>query len=397
MTLWRKGRSASKPRFGPHCPLVKQVLRRLRCLADAFKMCRVVVWLTVVRFRPGEPGTLPNLSPGLLTVFVDVEGLLVHTAERPDFYKRADAVFALKKKRRGSFGMDKTVPDSKYSYERLPAEYEESLSRGGLPFPEERILRKERPLYVYFRKHLQTFLQELRSSGACQVVAFTWMVKERADAILDCIEGQGKGDEAKSLFQGRLYRENCCWVPKPSGVEGSRLLQPDLVAAAAACWRRMSFVKDFRIAAPFVDPKRCIVIDNSAAGCAAHLKNGICLHPFGGADDEALLTLKTALIEYATNEDVRDVFMGGDLYRAWTAFLDERPRGLPDLAGEGEGTQWILEKPYPYEPPEERFKKSTGRKISFGPISCMSVCGDPRHLMPVSLVRRGREQLRRVF
>lgn len=324
------------------------------------------------RFRPGVPATLSSLSPGLLTIFIDIERLLIGTSTYPCPELRANAVFAMIKKPAGTYWQDKTVPDSKFRYERMPQEYEEMR---GPAFPEERILRNEKPLYVYFRTHLLPFLEELRSSGSCQVVAFTSMVKERADAILDCIEEVGQGKERKQLFQGRLYRENCCWVPKQSGSGAARLLQPDLVAAAAGGRTRMAYVKDITVATPLIDPKRCIIIDTNAANCAGNLRNSICVEEMKLAYDSILVELKNRLLQYSTYEDVRDVCMSGQFYLSWTAYKDQRPSGAPELSAEEDGTQWILKQPVHYEPEEVPIKKPTRRRVCFAEDSGMSMSG----------------------
>lgn len=340
------------------------------------------------------PATLPSLSPELLTIFIDIEGLLVQTSKVPSMYMAADGVFAQIKKPAGTYGLDKTFPDSMFRYERLPQEYQES---GGTPFPAERILRNEKPLYIYFRDHLRAFLEELNSSGLCQLVVFTSMVQERADAILDCIEGVGQGDQSRPLFHGRLYREHCCWVPKPSGSSAARLLQPDLVAAAAAGRTRMWFVKDFLVALPALDPRRCIVIDNNTAGCAAHLKNAICLEQSFEWGDRVLLNLKTALLQCAAQEDVRDVCMRGDLYLAWTTFKDQQPPGPSGLNSEGDGTKCILEQPNPCGPVEEPTNNHTGREIWFGKNSGTSRCDCGMRRMPPSVVGLARKKLHFIF
>lgn len=270
--------------------------------------------------------------------------------------------------------MDKTVPDSKYSYERFPAAEEKELLSGSGRFSMERYQRKERPLYIYFRRHLHTFLRDLRSSGVCQVVAFTLLVKERADAIIDCIERCGQGGEREVLFEGRLYREHCCWVPKPSGKEGARYLQSDLVAPAAALPTRMSLVKDFLTAVPQANAKRSVIINADVAGCAAHMRNSMCVKPFYGEPDNLLENLKPILIDYASTEDVREVCMRGALCNAWNAYKQQQSL---DLTEESEPTPWSLEEPYPYEPEEETSKPSTGRKIYFGSDSFSG--GPTRH------------------
>lgn len=337
------------------------------------------------RFRPGDAATLPSLSPGLFTIFVDVERLLVGVSKVPCPTRRADAVLVEKRKAPGTYQQDKTVPDSKFTYERLPREYEE------LPFPQERILRRERPLYIFFRQYLLEFLEELNSTGLCQVVAFTSSVKERTDAIIDCIEGVGEAEGPRKLFQGRLYREHCCWVPRPSGSTAKRYLQPDLIAAAAAAPCRMMFVKDLRVVTPFVDPKRCIIIDNNAAGCAAHLKNGICLGQNFELDDYVLDSLKRILLQYMGHEDVREACSSGEFYRAWTAFKDERSAELPDLSEEGDGPEWVHGEAIPCEPVEEPVNNHTGRRVCFGPNSGTSMSGSSWRLVTRQWLDRKRK------
>lgn len=321
------------------------------------------------RFRPGLSTYLAGLRPEKLTVFIELDRILLCTSGEPSKYKKADAVFSRWRKGCTNFQKIKTKPYSIFGYERLASEYETPVGLGGLPFPKERRVYNEKPIYVFLRRHARTFLRELRASGKCQVVVFTRMMKERADALLDVIEGRGPDGSGEKLFDGRLYQENCCWVPTQPAEEARHLLQPDVVVPMAACEERVHYVKSLSTAVPYVNLRRSVLVDFDEVSCAANLKNSMCVKPFYGADDDFLPGLLSSLLRLTRLRDVRDVIRGSDLYSAFSSYKENMQHEMPFLDAERDGAPWVLRRPIHYEPDTASETLTTSRRVCFGPNS----------------------------
>lgn len=324
---------------------------------------------TVRRYRPGEAAELPGFNPERKTIFIELDKLLTFTYHSPVTEISAQAVFAAIKKKNVIHPEIRTKPFSKCTYERLPDEYAVNPHQNGLPFPRERWDRGEKPMYLYLRPHTREFLRTLRSNGTFQVIAFTSMMQERADTIIDFIEGRGPDGAGETLFDGRLYQENCCWVPVQPAEEARPLLQEEIVVALASNAKRVYYVKSLANAVPSADLKRCIILESDAGSCAAHLKNSLCILPFDGQPDDCLLSILTPLMTYAKSEDIREVIMKGELHRGWISYQHKERHSLPDLSMEGNGGLWMLKNPVPCQPQLPTAAASTGRKIRFDGIS----------------------------
>lgn len=107
---------------------------------------------------------------------------------------------------------------------------------------------------VNVRPYLMESLIELKK--AYQIIAFTASEKQYADAILDFL------DPDSSIFETRLYRNNCVMTP-------------------------FGYVKDLRILNR--DLKKVLMIDNSCLSFAFNVNNGVPILPFyDNTQDEEL-------------------------------------------------------------------------------------------------------------
>lgn len=322
------------------------------------------------RFRPGENANLHGLGPEKLTVFIEIDRMLLRASSSKAPKLLPQAVLSMKRKQGGMDQRIKGKPYSHHSYERLPSIYETPLELGGLPFPHERLICREKPLFVYMRKHARSFLRDLRDSGRFHVVAFTRMMKERADALIDCLEGRGPESTGEKLFDARLYQEHCCWVPTQPEESARSLLQPDVVTALAADEKRVFYVKSLLTAVPSIDLKRCVLVDFDGASCAANLANSLCFEPYYGQNDEVLPNLLQDLLEYSTFSDIRDILKRSTLSRAYTTYRYKKRHTLPGLQKEVDGLPWLLEQPVSFEEPEIVSKPSASRRrICFGGVT----------------------------
>lgn len=321
------------------------------------------------RFRPAVAAEIPGFNPERKTIFIELDQVLTLTSRTFPPNVSADAAFATKKQANVVYPKIRTKPFSKRTYERLPDEYAIGPHLGGLPFPKERSDREELPMNLFLRPYTREFLRALRSNGSYQVIAFTHMMKEQADTIIDFIEGRGPDSEGETFFDGRLYQENCCWVPVQAAEVSRRLLQPDVVMALGSSEKRVYYVKSLANAVPSADLKNCILLDSDGACCAANLRNSLCVTPFCGEQSSYLLSILEPLMTYVQASDVREVIMRGELYRAWISYQHKERHSLPDLSAEGHGDFWALQHAPLYKPEIPTIRPSTGRKICFRDVT----------------------------
>ena len=124
--------------------------------------------------------------------------------------------------------------------------------------------------------HVRPFMKDIltRFKPTCELVVWTAGHPEYANLVIDFI------DPDKTLFDIRLFRDQCYISPKGLYIKDLRMINRDL--------------------------DKCIIVDNALYSFGFQLENGVLILPFlGEVNDSELLLLGEYLAHLMKTEDLR--------------------------------------------------------------------------------------------